>query len=364
MNRDHFFILLLFILSCKSQDNGESIKPHLSDITESVYAFVTIKPYQIYYPQTTRSGVIKEIFIREGEIVEKGQVLFQISRQAEEQNSFSQAELNFKEAERNYLSRDNLMTTMLDEITMMARQVKLDSINFNRQERLKSQNIGATIDYDRAKLNFETSRNKLLILQKQLEQMRSKLDIAYKKAQTQLESERSKFGDLFIRSTIEGKVYNINKKSGESITTQEHVAEIGSHDQFKIEMDIDEIDITKVTTGDTVSISLDAYPDNVFLAITTKISPKKDETTQTFLIEGEFINYPPSLYYGLSGEANIIVSKRKDALVIPSDYLMDGQQVMTVSGPVPVKTGVKNMSFVEVLSGIDTSTLLIKPDLR
>ena len=48
-----------------------------------------------------------------------------------------------------------------------------------------------------------------------------------------------------------------NKEEGDFISAQEKVAEIGSHNSFKIEMDIDEVDITKVKLNNFYSIK---YP--------------------------------------------------------------------------------------------------------
>jgi len=67
------------------------------------------------------------------------------------------------------------------------------------------------------------------------------------------------------------------------------------------------------------------------------------------------------LFNGLAGEANIIVSKRKNALTIPSGYLIDKNKVLTTDGEKEIEIGLKNLKFVEVLSGIDVNTIILKP---
>ena len=93
----------------------------------------------------------------------------------------------------------------------------------------------------------------------------------------------------------------------------------------------------------------------------SKIFPKKNDISQTFRVEGEFIKHPPKLYYGLAGEGNIVVSKRSNALIIPTEYLMPNNMILTNDGEISVTTGMKNLEFVEILSGIDTNTVIIKP---
>ena len=126
-------------------------------------------------------------------------------------------------------------------------------------------------------------------------------------------------------------------------------------------MKIDEVDIARIKTGQKALITLDAYERQVFEAEITRIYPQKDKRTQTFEVEAEFKNPPAVLYAGLSGEANVVLNQKDDILLIPREYLIEGDHVNTPDGMVPVKIGMKNLEFVEIISGIDTSTILLKP---
>jgi multidrug resistance efflux pump len=293
--------------------------------------------------------------------VKKGQVLFQISPTSDIQSRLTNAEIDLREAESNYLGNNNLLKNLELEIQYISEQLNLDSINFKRQERLYDQNIGTKLQYDQTRLKYFTTQKKLNILKKKLAQTSSNLKSNYKKALINTKTEKSQLDDFTIRSEIDGKIYAINKEVGDFISNQERFAELGSAESYKIEMDIDEVDITKIKVGDTVIISLDAYLDDVFVATVNHILPKKNDVTQTFRVESVFRNPPPKIYNGLSGEANIIVSKRKNALVIPTVYLMPNNKVSTSDGVKTIKIGLKNLKFVEVLSGIDANTTLLKP---
>ena len=74
---------------------------------------------------------------------------------------------------------------------------------------------------------------------------------------------------------------------------------------------VDEVDIVGVKKDKEIILSLDAYPDTLFAGIVHKIYPAKNIRTQTFLVEGHFIQQPATLYPGLSGEANIIVQQKR-----------------------------------------------------
>lgn len=352
-----YLLVLISILSCDS--NNEKIKPKLSTITESVYASVAVRPEITYFPNTIHSGRIQKIYIKEGDTVVKGQLLFEIELPNKE-NHLNTVILDYEQAESNYLGKESLLNNIMLETEIQKERLTQDSMNFIRQKKLWSQNIGAKVDLENAKIAYEASQNKFQSLQQTYTQTLQNLKNSYQKAQNNLKMEQQAMGEFIVQSKINGTVYSLFKEEGDLITQQEKFAEIGSNDHFKIEMNIDEVDIIKINLGDTAIIILDAYPDKVFKAFITAISPKKDETTQTFTVESRFISLPPKLYYGLSGEANIIIETKMNALTIPPQYLLVNGKVVTEEGEKEVKVGMKNLEFVEILTGIDSSTLLLK----
>jgi len=357
-----FAIFLLCFFSCQNQHIDDQIQPRSADITETVYASVKIIPAFSYFSQPVRSGIIKKIFIREGDEVQKGQKILQISIPANTENQWSTAKLNLQEAEANFRGPNNLLRNLRSEIQSVNQQLLLDSITLQRLESLWAKNIGRKNDYDIAKLTYTKTKNQLAILQQREVQTRINLENNYKKAQNLVKTESSQLADYTIYSEINGIVFSLNKEVGDFINNQERFAEIGSSDNYIIQMDIDEVDITKIAIKDSVIIMLEAYPGKTFIARVTKIYPKKEASTQTFRVESVFDFPPPKLFNGLSGEANILVDRRVNATVIPSDYLLPDNKVLTPDGEVSVKTGLKNLEFVEIIEGIDTNTTLIKSD--
>lgn len=354
--------MIVALGSCGNSKSEETL-PEIKDITESVYASVQVKPQNHYYCQPLRPGIINEIYVNEGDLVVEGQVLFQIHPTAEVKSQLVNTEIDLKDAKFNYLGKSSLLKNIELEIETATEQLLLDSINFRRQESLLDKEVGKKIDYDQAKLKYQKSILQLNLLNQKLIQTQSNLQSNYRKALSRNKSQLSQLEDYTMLSAINGKVYSIEKKVGDLISSQERFAYIGSSDEFTIEMNIDEVDITKIEIGDTAILSLDAYPEEVFSGLVSKIYPKKNELTQTFLVEAEFINPPSRLYDGLAGEANIVVSKRRNALVIPADYLQSNGNVLTKNnGEVEIKLGVKNLEFVEVLSGINKESVLLKPE--
>lgn len=353
--------IILILIGCSNDKNLNSTQPQIQDITESVYASLKVQPRSSYYAQSAITGIIEKVYITEGARVAKGDILFKVKAPTA-QNRLDDAQISLQQSKANYMGQNSLLKNILIEIDMAQQRLQLDSIQYVKLNNLWNKNIGSKNDVDNALLKYKTARNNMSLLRKKYKQTQFDLENTYEKALNKLDNERKNLSDFTIQSLMEGVVYEVNKEAGEWVSAQDRLAEIGSSDNFLIEMEIDELDIAMVHIGDTAIVSLDAFPDEIFMAVVTNIFPKKDMQNLTYKIQSDFVDKPKRLLYGLSGEANIIIDKRKRALTIPTEYLKSDNTILTKEGEINIKTGMKNMKFVEILSGIDTSTILIKPE--
>ncbi|MBT8284375.1 MAG: HlyD family efflux transporter periplasmic adaptor subunit [Flavobacteriaceae bacterium] len=348
----------IFIANCG--DSRDKIKPEKTSITESVYSSVTIQPDSLYLAYAAVGGILDKNLVEEGDTIQRGEAIAQIINNTPKLN-MENARLSLELAEQNYLGNNAVLESLKEQIEAASLQFANDSLNYFRQKKLWEQGIGARAEYDNRKLAFELSRNNLSLKTSAYAQTKNELETRYRQAKNNYRTSRITASDFSIVSKINGTVYALYKNPGEIVTTMEPVASVGSSSNFIIEMLVDEVDIVKLSTGQRVVISLDAYPSKVFKAVVSKIYPKKDERSQTFKVEALFDNPPSTLYPGLSGEGNIIIDQKKNALVIPKEYLINDSLVETDNGMVSVEIGIQDLERVEIISGIDETTYLIKP---
>lgn len=355
---------LLFI-GTGCEEKQEKIKPQFQALTESVYASVTVLPEGLYQVYPSANGVIEAMMVEENQIVTKGEKVAQIKNTLPQVN-IEKAQLNTRLATQNYERQTDVLQSIEDEIQAAQLKLQTDSLNYYRQKKLWNQNIGSQVQFENKKLAYELSVNTLLALRnayrRNKSEMKNQLATQVKLAESSLKSSKVSNNDFVIRSNIYGKVYEVFKNTGESVLVQEPLATIGAANQFIIEMEVDEVDIAQLQIGQKVLLNLDAYSQEVFEANISKIYPKKEVRTQTFKVESIFRNPPQRLYAGLSGEANIIISQKEKIMTIPLSYLWENNKVKTEDGLISIKTGLRDMEKVEVISGIDTNTYLIKPE--
>ena len=356
-------ITILFV-SCTDNTDDEKIKPVFRDISELVYASVKVVSKDAYHSRSSKSGIIQNIYVKEGSTVRKGDHLFKVKATANSSNQLHSANINLNEAKENLNGSNSKLQSIKLDMQRIREQNLVDSSNYQRRKRLWEQNIGSKNEFEQSQLVYQTSASQLHVKQLEYQQVRLNLRSKYEKAKNQVKTEKYLLGDLAISSQIDGIVLTLFKEVGEYISPQENFASIGSANNFILNINIDEVDISKIEIGDTAIINLEAHPNQVYTSVLTYIANNKDESTQTFHVEATFTHKPLKLFNGLSGEANILVARRKDAIVVPSQYLLDKNKVLTEEGSLDVIIGVKNLEYVEILSGIDTTTTLLKPDIQ
>lgn len=352
-------IIVLGFMACNPDKN--SIRPSINTITESVYSSATIQPDSLYQVYAAVSGILDQNLVEEGDSVSRGTPISQIINNAPQLN-VENARLSLELAIDNYSGNNAIIQTLEDEIRSARLRVQNDSVNYFRQKNLWEQNIGSAVEYDSKKLTYELSRNNLSLLISNFERTKNELKTKVIQAENNYKTAQITTGDFTVESKIQGTVYALYKNHGESISVLEPLAAIGSSHKFIIELLVDEVDIVKILPGQPVLVTLDAYQQEVFEASVSKIYPRKDERTQTFKIEAVFKSPPEILYPGLAGEGNIVVGKKENAMTIPREYLLNGNQVLTEDGPVTLQLGLSNLELVEVLDGIDEETNILKPD--
>jgi multidrug efflux pump subunit AcrA (membrane-fusion protein) len=353
------FVTLLFVVSACQSEN-ETLTPVRQSITESVYASGLIKSKSQYEAFSAVSGIVNQVFVNEGAAVEIGTPLLSIANDAQ-QLTTDNAKLS---AEFNAL---NLNRGKIDEaksfVNLMNNQLENDVIMLKRQQSLWSQNVGTKVELEKRELALKNSKNNVESAKEKLRDLERQLAFQSKQAQNNLKISRKNTSDYLLKSKIKGKVYQLNINKGEIISPQKPVAIIGDNETYLLEMQIDEYDIVAIRIGMPVLVVLNSYRDSVFKAIVTRINPIMNLQSKTFTVEATFANPPDVLYPNVSFEANVVIKTKKDALLIPRNYLLNDSTVVNKSGEkLSVKTGLKDYQMIEILSGVKPNEELIIPE--
>lgn len=353
-----FLFSLIFIAGCRPDQ--ETIRPVVRDITESVYASGVIKSENQYQVFATVSGIVSEVFVNEGTLVEVDAPVLFISSDAQQlaaSNSKLSADFNAMQVNRGKLDEAR------SRLALTKSQMRSDSAMFERQKKLWGQNIGTKVMLEQKELAYQSAITNYSSASENLKELERQLTFLANQAQNNLSISNKTTSDYLVKSKVKGKVYQINIAKGEIVTPQTPIAIIGDDKKYILEMQVDEYDITAIKLNMSVLVVLNSYKDSVFNAVVSTIHPIMNLQSKTFTIEAEFVRPPAILYPNISFEANVVISTKKDALLIPRSYLLNDSIVVNKAGKrLVVKAGLKDYQMVEILSGIASTEELVLPE--
>jgi len=348
---------LILFYSCNKKQ--EKIKPEIKSITESVYASGIIKSKDQYQVYSSVNGIIEKVFVSEGDIVKKGDSLIAISNEIQsiqEENSKLTAKYSS-----NALNLGKIHDAEL-QIELSESKMKIDSSLYFRLLRLWNQKIGSKNELDKSELIYKNSKIAYKSALIKLNDLKNQIQYAENQSNNNVRIANKNKNDFIIRSEVDGVVYSLNKKKGELVGLQNPIAIIGSSNDFILEMQIDEYDILKIKNDLQVLVSLDSYKGIVYEARVTKINPLMNERSKTFMVEAEFVNQPETLYPNITFEANVVLKKKDNALLIPRNYVLNDSFVLNSDGnKMPIKIGLKDYLNVEVIQGLNKDIELLMP---
>lgn len=352
-----FALLIMLLISCGEEQ--ESAYPEVTDITESVYASGFIESKNQYNVFSTVNGILDSVFVSEGDVVEKDQILFSLqntSARLQEENARIAAEYQALENNRERLRE------LEENIEFTKAKYLNDSTLFEKQKRLLKKGVGSANDLDQRELAFKNSKTAYESAKLRYDQLKKQLQFNEKQSRKNLQINREFADDFVIRSKINGKVYSLYQEQGELVGAQSPLAVLGSDNEYKLVLQIDEYDIVEVKKGQKVIVTLDSYKGKVFEAEVTLVNQIMNEKSRTFTVEAEFTKPPPSLFPNLTLEANIIIQSKKDALTVPRKYLIKNKYLLVgEEDTVKVKLGLKDYEKTEITEGISKDDKIYMP---
>lgn len=351
--------LALVAAGCGSKQ--DEIHPEMKLLTSAVYASGSLVPEEEYKVVSSVDGYLVDAYVKEGDTVHKGQLLFRVSSEVREAQTHGASQLVQKTIP-TVAENAPAMHELEGRIEVARIKKDQDSVQYIRYKNLYDQNAISASNYEKYYLQYQSSLKDYQNLRRQWQQQKLSGDLQLQEARNQLSvaAAQSDVGNL--KSFVNGVVYDIYKKKGDLVVPNQPVALIGAGKMFA-RLLIDEDDLDKVYTGQQVVITMDAFPDKVFKAHVSKIYPLLSKVEQSFRADAELDDTIPVGMYGLNLEANIIVAEKKQVLAIPKAALLKGDSVLVKQDgkeqKVKIKKGIEDDAFVEVLGGIDQNTTVI-----
>lgn len=174
-----------------------------------------------------------------------------------------------------------------------------------------------------------------------------------------------------------GVITTISVTDGERVTSGQVVAHVTNYKDLQTVVQIDELDISKIKKGQTVSVKVNSFPDKTF---TGKVTAIADEGTAANGVSTYdvtiHINKPDNLMVGMSTEASIFTVSKENVFYVPLDAIYssyDKKYIIATSNEMDkqtsgkvhktVETGLANEDYVEITKGVTEGETIQLPQL-
>ena len=324
----------------------DTTKVEAGNITKSITATGTIEPVTSVTVGTQVSGIVSKLFVDYNSVVKKGQVIAELDKT----NLIS--ELNTAKA--NLASAESTL--------------KYEQVNYNRYKTLYKKGLVSADEYDNALLNYNKAKESVAS---------SKEMVA--KAQTNL-------GYATITSPIDGVVLSKSVEEGQTVAASFNTPELfkiaKDLTNMQVVADVDEADIGDVKTGERVSFTVDAYPDDTFEGTVTQV--RQEATTTNNVVTYQVVisahNADLKLKPGLTANVTIYTMEKKGVTSVlskalrftPTKETVNGAKIIDCKGKNKVWTkegnvfrahsvtlGITDGAHTEILSGVEKGTVVV-----
>lgn len=190
-------------------------------------------------------------------------------------------------------------------------------------------------------------------------------------AEISMQNLQDTMNNYTITAPISGTIIEKDAKVGDAVKTGDTLCIVYDLSYLEMSINVDELQISSISVGQQVQITADAVPDKTYVGTVTRVSMKgaSNGGTTTYPVSVR-IDDTDGLRPGMNANAEIVVAKANNALVVPNAAVVRGSYVLvtkdspsaanadtTMEAPegfvyVPVKTGVSDDDYTQIVSGI------------
>lgn len=348
LGRDSFLCLLMILLlwGCSSKESRSletSSQGQSPNLEERRVEVIEVIPQTVSYPFTAigslkspetvkispkKAGIIKKIFVKEGDFVKKGQLLVQLD-DVDAKLQLDRAEAKVWEARASLETNKNTL---------------------QRYQKLLESKVISQQTYDDLKLKVRLDEARLAL------------------AESELNLAKQNLLDHQIVSSIDGAVNLKIASPGEhvNVAPKDEILVIVQMDPLDLEFFVPEQWAGKIRLGSKIQFTVKAFSEERFSASLHFISPTADPSTRNVKMKALAPNPHYRLKPGFFAEVTIPTVTKPNAIVLPESTLLSQEGkyfvFVTQEGVAyrrEVETGMRFDGKVEIVRGIQKGEKVI-----
>jgi len=276
------------------------------------------------------AGKVARIYVNEGDLVQKGQLLAELDTRALDLQ-LKQAEAALAVAEANRADAQR---------------------NFERMKRLIAEKAVSEQQYEKIKLAYDAAEAQWKQAQASLNLVRHNLEVSKMKAPFS--------GVVASRNADVGDV--INPMMG-GFSPNSGVLTLIDYSKVKIKIEVSQSDIVRIKKKQRAFVRIDTYPQRQFAGEVAIVNQTADPLSKKFRVEVWASNPELLLKPNTFCQVIIEVNTHPEAIVVPQEAVVEDKYVFVIENGVAhrreVQLGLQNTEKVEILSGLQPGELVV-----
>ena len=297
-------VTILALGACKKSTDPalviETVAAERRTIALSVQANGTVEPVDIVEVKSKASGTIVRMPVDIGSNVKTGDLLVQIDPR-DVQNQYTQAAA---------------------DVSSATAQRSAALANRNRSAELYKEKIITAQEMDQATLDFANADANLIKARTNLSIARVRLEDATVRAPSN--------GTIIEKPVSEGMVISSATSSASGGTTILKMADLT---KVRMRAFVNETDIGSVQSGQSATVSVDAFPNRRFVGLVEQVEPEAvvQSSVTMFPVLVSLNNFDNALKPGMNGQVTMDIAHHDNVLAVPSDAIRNSRDAAVVA---------------------------------
>ncbi len=296
--------VVVWLLSGNKKDEQvsfvtEEVAP--ANIQNSITATGSVEPVDTVAVGTQVSGIIDKIYVDFNSTVKKGQVLAVLDTK-NLTSTLNSAKANLQSAQANLQSANAALG--------------YQRANYNRYKALYQKGLISANDFESARLSYRQAEEQVAMMKESV--------VA---AQESVRTAQTNLGYATIVSPIDGTIINKYVAEGQTVAASFSTPELFgvARDLKKMQVlaDVDEADIGDVRPGESVTFTVDAYPDDTFQGTVqqVRLGGSTSNNVVTYKVVISTSNADLKLKPGMTANVTIYTQQKSGVLSVPTKAL-------------------------------------------
>ncbi|MBO7073512.1 MAG: efflux RND transporter periplasmic adaptor subunit [Bacteroidales bacterium] len=377
-------LLLIFILWLAFRDDSKKLRIDADNISINTVSLGQFNDYirisgQVA-PITTiqisplEGGVVQEIVTEEGSKVKKGDVILILSNESLDMQILnSEADLAEKEniLRNTLIQMEQQKLSVEQEKLQLQMDVRRNKRNYEAQKSLYDDGLISKEDYLKAEEDYYLSDSRLKLVENRAKQDSLYRSVQVVRMQESLENMRQNMlmirkrkDNLTIKAPIDGELGLLDVVLGQSVSAGAKIGQINNLDSYKIEAQIDEHYIDRVTAG--LQATFERQSER-YQAQIRKVYPEVRDGK--FKADFKFMEQQPeNIRSGQTYYLNLQLGQPVEAVLIPRGAFYQktgGKWIYVVSSDGTkatrrdIRIGRQNPQYYEVIDGLEPGEKVI-----